>query len=89
MRRIRGGEQVSYEEDDQDQLNGRADRIVLVAGLDVADKHGRARHLLEGPGDLVDGSQREFLRILELHVVDGSVEERHLRRVGGKSWNSG
>jgi len=49
----------------------------LVAGLDVADKHGRARYLLKGPGDLINGSQCELLSILELHAVDRVFEQRH------------
>lgn len=77
MRRVRRRQQVPHEEDDEDQFNGRADRVVLVAGLDVADKHGRARHLLEGVGDLVHRPLDEFLGVLELHLVDGRGKERH------------
>lgn len=81
MRRIRRRKQVPHEEDDENQLNGRADGVVLVAGLDVADEHRRARDLLESVGDFVQGAFDEFLGVLELHLVDGRGEERH--RVGG------
>ena len=71
MRCIRRREQVPHEEDDQNQLNGRADWVVLVAGLDVPDEHGRARHLLEGVRDLVHGALHEPLGVLKLHLVAG------------------
>jgi len=79
--RIRRREEVSYEEHHQDQFDSGANRIILVAGLDVPDEHGRARHFLEGIRDLVDGSYHEFLRILELHLVDRRVKERHWENI--------
>lgn len=56
MGRIRGCEEVPHEEYNQDELNGRTDGVVLVAGLDVADEHGRAWEFLEGMADLVDST---------------------------------
>lgn len=77
MRSIRRRQQIPHEEDDENQLDGGAHRVVLVAGLDVADEHGRAGHLLEGVGDVVHDALELVERALELHVVGGRGEERH------------
>lgn len=77
LRTITRAQKIPHEEDDEHQLNGAADRVVLVAALDVPDEHGRSGHLLEAGRDLVDRADYEPLRVLELHVLERAVEDRH------------
>ena len=70
MRCIRRRKEISNEEDYQDQLNGGSNGVVLVAGLDVPDQHGRTRDFLECASNLVHRTNHKFLSILELHLVD-------------------
>ncbi len=41
------GEKVTYEEEDQDKLDGGAHWIILIARLDISDKDCRTRHLVK------------------------------------------
>lgn len=80
---VRRSQQVADEEDHQDQLNGRTDRVVLVARLDVPHEHGRARHLLEGVVDLMDGIQHKPMGIVKFHLATGEGNNWRRRGVGG------
>lgn len=73
--RIGRREKIADEEDNQDKLNRRADGVVLVRGLNVADEHRGAWDLLEVIGDLVDGVNHKPLRILEIHLQNRGSEE--------------
>ena len=61
---VAGRQQVADEEDEENQLDSRADRVVLVAGAHIADDDGRSRHLLKGDGRLM-----EPVRDMRLYLV--------------------
>lgn len=65
--RVRGGQQIADEEENKDQLDGRAHGIVLVTGADVAHEDGRAGHLLEGERRLLGKVAQLGLQSVELH----------------------
>jgi len=70
-------QKIPHEKNNKYELNRAADRIVLVAALDVPDEHGRAGDLLEAARNLIYRPDHELLRVLELHVVERAVEDGH------------
>ena len=66
---IGGRQKVSNEEDHKDQLNRGSDGVILVAGLDVADEHGRAGNLLESVRDSIKRLKGNLLGIVKLHLA--------------------
>lgn len=64
---VGGRQEVADEEDQEEQFKDGADRIVLVAGLNVADKHGRAGHLLEGLRRLAQNDGQLALELMKIH----------------------
>ena len=81
MRHITRCQQISNEEDNQNQFNNRSDWIILIARLNIADEHGRARHLLKGRCDLVHGRDHVRLNILKVHVDSNRVGRNHRREL--------
>lgn len=70
--RVTWAEEIADEEDDQHQLDGGSDGVVLVAGPDIADEDCAAGDLLEGGRRVVEKEVEAGLEVLEVHVCCSS-----------------
>lgn len=80
---IRGRQQVSHEEYDEDQFDGRPDGVVLVARLDVSGQDGTTGDSLESLEQAMHRGLYIGLGIVEIH---GS---RRVRVTRCDSWGGG
>lgn len=62
--RIFRGEEVFDGEEEQEELDGRPDRIVLVTRFDVSEEDGGAGYLLELHGDFVEQIDEPTVSVL-------------------------
>lgn len=74
MRGVFRREKVSDGEQEEEEFDRGADGVVLVAGLDVAEEDGRARHFLELRGELAQDVDQPALSILQIHRAINAVQ---------------
>lgn len=80
LRGVARREEVAHSEEEEAQLDDRADRVVLVGVADVADDDGGAGKLPEVHGDVVHGGADQLHGVVEIHGGGDNRKNRFLAR---------
>jgi hypothetical protein len=69
LRAVLGRKQVSHREEEQEQLDRAADRVILVTRLDVADSDGGAGYAVELLIGVGEETHSGILHLIKIHSL--------------------